>query len=171
MKICLTGHRPSKMYGYDLSDERWQNLKENLKAILRSYDCTEAISGMALGCDMIFALAVLELKEEGMPIDLRCAVPVKSQESKWNASDIRRYKQILEAADFVDILSEGPYKPYLMQERNKYMVDNSDVVIAVWNGGKGGTSNCVDYAVKQNKKIIYINPKEFKKENERNDER
>ncbi len=166
MKICLTGHRPGKMYGYDLSDYRWQNLKENLKDILRSYDCDEAISGMALGCDTIFAMATLELKEEGIPIDLRCAVPVKGQELRWNANDIRRYRQILESADYVDILSEGPYKPYLMQKRNEYMVDNSDIVIAVWDGSKGGTGNCVEYAQKKGKQIIYINPKQI----ERNDE-
>lgn len=23
MKICVTGHRPSKMFGYDLNDTRW----------------------------------------------------------------------------------------------------------------------------------------------------
>ena len=37
------------------------------------------------------------------------------------------------------------------------MVNNSDLVIAVWNGSKGGTNNCIDYAKKKNKDILYIN--------------
>ena len=31
MKICVTGHRPNKLYGYNLSDIRWQKLKEQFK--------------------------------------------------------------------------------------------------------------------------------------------
>ena len=77
MIICLTGHRPQKLYGYDLNDKRWLALKEKLKEILKERKCTEAISGMALGADTIFALAVLELKQEGYDIKLRCAVPFK----------------------------------------------------------------------------------------------
>lgn len=51
------------------------------------------------------------------------------------------------------------YYPAKMQKRNEYMVDNSDIVIAVWDGTKGGTYNCVKYAQKLEKKIIQINPK------------
>jgi len=168
MKICLTGHRPDKLYGYDLNNEKWQELKEKLKAILIEYDCGEAISGMALGSDTIFAIAVLELKEEGYPIDLRCAVPFKGQESKWTQPDIERYKRILQQADFVDILSEKKYSPKLLQDRNEYMVNNSDLVIAVWNGEEsGGTYNCIKYARQNNKNIIYINPKQLKQNIER----
>lgn len=39
------------------------------------------------------------------------------------------------------------------------MVDNSDFVIAVWDGTKGGTANCVRYAKKLNKELVAINPK------------
>ena len=63
MIICVTGHRPDKLYGYDLTDSRWQNLKNIFKEKLIEMKCTNAISGMALGVDTIFALAVLELKK------------------------------------------------------------------------------------------------------------
>lgn len=64
MKICVTGHRPNKLYGYDLTDDRWIVLKEKFKQILIDNNCDEAITGMALGVDTIFAYAVLELKKE-----------------------------------------------------------------------------------------------------------
>ena len=38
------------------------------------------------------------------------------------------------------------------------MVDNSDVLIACWNGTSGGTANCVKYAEKTGNKIYRINP-------------
>lgn len=77
MKICVTGHRPNKLYGYDLSDYRWQRLKEQFKEILRENNCDEAITGISIGVDTIFALAALELRESGYPIKLHCAIPCK----------------------------------------------------------------------------------------------
>lgn len=77
MRICVTGHRPKLLYGYDLNNEKWQALKEKLKGLLLEENCTEAITGMALGTDQIFALAVLELKESGKDIKLICAIPCK----------------------------------------------------------------------------------------------
>lgn len=55
----------------------------------------------------------------------------------------------------------GKYYPTKMQKRNMYMVDNSDVVVSVWDGSNGGTGNCVSYAMNHNKKIINLNPKIF----------
>ena len=38
------------------------------------------------------------------------------------------------------------------------MMDNSEAVIVVWDGTTGGTKNCVDYALKQKKPILVIDP-------------
>ena len=46
-----------------------------------------------------------------------------------------------------------------MQDRNKYMVDNSDYVIAVWNGTGSGTGSAVKYALSKDKFVICIDPK------------
>jgi len=46
-----------------------------------------------------------------------------------------------------------------MQKRNEWMVDNCDLLIAVWNEDKsGGTYNCIQYAKSVNKEVIYVNP-------------
>lgn len=158
MKICVTGHRPGKLYGYNLSDVRWQNLKMRFKQILIENHCTEAITGMALGVDTVFALAVLELKEEGYNIQLYCAIPCRNHSCKWIEESIQQYNDILSKADTVKLVSDEEYKPYLMQKRNEYMVDLADKVIAVWDGTKGGTANCVQYAKKVGKEIIKVNP-------------
>jgi len=158
MKISVTGHRPNKMYGYNLQDKRWIDLKEKFKTLLRDNNCDEAISGMALGVDTVFALAVLELKEEGLPIKLHCAIPCKNHSCKWIKESIDLYNKILVKADIVKIVTDAEYNPWLMQKRNEYMVDLADKVIAVWDGTKGGTGNCVVYANKKAKEIIRILP-------------
>lgn len=158
MTICVTGHRPNKLYGYDLNDQRWQKLKSQFKEILKEKRCDEAISGMALGVDTIFALAVLELKDEGYDIKLHCAIPCKNQSCKWGKESVNLYHFILSKADVVKLVSDEEYKPYLMQRRNEYMVQRSDCVIAVWDGSKSGTGNCVRYAEKQGREIVRIEP-------------
>lgn len=158
MVICVTGHRPNKLYGYDLNNQKNVELKNTLKKLLVENDCTEAISGMALGVDTLFALAVIELKEEGHNILLHCAIPCKNHSCKWIGESVVQYNDILSKADKVVVVSNEEYKPWLMQKRNEYMVDLSDMVIAVWDGSKGGTGNCVAYANKKNKTMIRINP-------------
>jgi len=158
MKICITGHRPNKLYGYDLSDPKWVALEKQLKQLLIENNCTEAISGMALGVDTIFAIAALELKNEGYNIKLHCAIPCKNHSNQWNKKDRQLYNYILSKADAVKLVSKEEYKPYLMQKRNEYMVDNSNIVIAVWDGSKSGTANCIEYAKSKHKEIIYIKP-------------
>ena len=158
MKMCVTGHRPNKLYGYDLTDDRWIALKEDFKQILIENKCDEAITGMALGVDTIFAYAVLELKEDGHDIKLHCAVPCMNFSGKWNIYDRVKYRNIISLADTVKLVSDEEYKPYLMQKRNEYMVDHSDKVIAVWDGSKSGTKNCINYAKKVGKDIIFVQP-------------
>ena len=77
---------------------------------------------------------------------------------KWNIYDRVKYRNIISLADTVKLVSDEEYKPYLMQKRNEYMVDHSDKVIAVWDGSKSGTKNCIDYAKKVGKDIIFVQP-------------
>ena len=112
---------------------------------------------MALGVDTVFALAVLELKEEGFDIKLHCAIPCKNHSCKWPQKSIELYNKILQKADIVKFVSEQEYRPYLMQKRNEYMVDKSDLVLAVWNGERaGGTWNTIEYAKSAGKPVKYI---------------
>ena len=46
MKICVTGHRPDRLYGYKLLDPKYVKLKEIFKELLIQNNCTEAIFGL-----------------------------------------------------------------------------------------------------------------------------
>ena len=55
------------------------------------------------------------------------------------------------------------YSATNMQLRNEYMIDNSDVLIAIWTGKRyGGTFNAIQYAIRKNKRIIWIDPTQKK---------
>lgn len=157
--ISVTGHRPNKLYGYNMKDERYVAIKETFKQQLLEKHCTKAISGMALGIDQLYAEAVIELKEIGYSIELIAAIPCRNHSCKWPKEAQIHYEELLSKADRIVLVSDQTYTPYLMQIRNEYMVNISNEVIAVWDGTKGGTGNCVHYAKSINRPITVINPK------------
>lgn len=135
-------------------------LKEKIDELLQN-GVTHFITGMAMGVDIMAAEIILELKKENPEITLECAIPCKNQCNRWQQIWIARYNEILKSADSVNVLSEK-YTKSCMMDRNKYMVDNSQYVIAVWNGKPSGTGNTIKYANKKGKEVIIIDPENIK---------
>ena len=59
-----------------------------------------------------------------------------------------RFSKIIKKADLVKEINDH-YFTGCYQVRNEWMVDRSNLVIAVFNGQKSGTKNTVDYAIKK----------------------
>lgn len=159
---AFTGHRPQRFkFKYNENDPDCIMLKNILRAeIERLIDqgVNYFISGMALGVDMWAAEIVLELKKIGHNIKLECAIPCVDQDIKWIESSRRRYAAILKRADKVEYVGRE-YTPDCMMKRNRYMIDHSNYVIAVYDGGySGGTAATVRYATQKGIKSIVINP-------------
>ncbi len=132
-----------------------QELEQKIKLAIAEYGITNFISGMALGVDMDFAEIVLKLRDR-YPVTLECAIPCPEQTLKWSDKDKLRYDGILKRADIVNLVSEQ-YTRECMLKRNRYMVDKSELVIAVFNGiQKGGTWYTINYANKENKHVEII---------------
>lgn len=160
---CFTGHRPSKLpWGDKETDPRCLALRKKLRTAVESA-CEEGyrhfICGMAQGCDFYFAEEVLSLKAQYPDITLEAAIPCPSQSEGWKAFDKRRYWDILERCDY-ETMVQNHYSPGCMQRRNRYMVDHSSLVIAVYNGQDGGTRRTLEYAIAQGIPFVDIRPEE-----------
>lgn len=164
---CFTGHRPNKLYGYDLNDPRYQALAHKLARVIYSLFVNDGIdtfiTGGALGLDTVAFFSVQYVKSKGYPVKNVLAIPFKGQEGRWFGKDIDRYNRMLELADevvYVDTIPgyAGNYTvPQKLNIRNHYMVDNAKYVITAYDGSsKGGTYNCIQYARKHNKEIINV---------------
>lgn len=160
---CCTGHRPQKFpFQYGGNNQQFsaylQELKNTIEKAVTKSNVTHFISGMALGVDLDFAEFVLNFRDTKYPeITLECAIPCLNQTTKWNECEKLRYNEILRRADTVTLVSEQ-YDRDCMLRRNRYIVDKSQMIIAVFNGiEQGGTWYTIKYARKKNLTIEIIN--------------
>lgn len=162
-KCAFTGHRPQSLpFGFNETDERCIALKQMLRTeiikLIENEGVTHFISGMAIGVDMYAAEIVLGLKSSYEGIILESAIPCESQAEKWTEEQRDRYYDIAAKCD-KETLIQRHYTDDCMHKRNRYMVDEADYIIAVWDGRPSGTGKTVQYARGQGKPVTVINPK------------
>ncbi len=160
MICCVTGHRPKEFpFRYEEDSHeyimyRFKLRKELEKLITSGY--TTFISGMANGADLDFAEDVLLYRNEGHNISLEAALPYPIKFSKKDSEYADRLYYVLSNCNSKNTVSPYYHKG-CMQNRNRYMVDRSDLILAIWNGHcSGGTWNTIEYARKKKKEIRYI---------------
>lgn len=151
-RCCFTGHRPEKL----------NTSEKEVKAALRKqidqavHDGFKVfITGMARGVDLWAAEIVLDLRKRNKEIRLICAIPHDGFEARWSPSWQELYRYVLAEADLTRVISKG-YHTGVYQVRNKWMVNHSTRVIAVFNGQPSGTKNTIDYAYRQGVPVVLI---------------
>ena len=161
---CFTGHRPDKLpWGADEADPRCAGLKARLaQAVEEAYRAgfRHFLCGMAMGGDLYFAEAVLALRGRCPDLTLEGVRPCESQADRWPEAERARYQGILDRCDF-ETLVQHRYDRFCMMRRNRYMVDRSSRLIAVYNGvPKGGTAQTLLYAMKKGLYVQILDPEE-----------
>ena len=147
---CVTGHR-------EIPKEQIKYVKEALKqeidtAVANGY--TNFISGFAEGVDQFFAEAVLEKKKGNPDLRLIAAIPTRQRLNSLQKKE--RESILLDACSDIVVIMEN-YLPSVYEKRNRYMVENSDRVIAVYDGRKkGGTAGTIRLTHKLNKELRTI---------------
>lgn len=153
---CFTGHRSYKL-GLDIDGKG--RLRERIYRcvvwLYKERGVNRFLTGMAEGVDLMGAQAVLRARNEFEGIELVACIPFEGQDGKWSVEDKEDYQFIRSRCDDEYIISDR-YHSGVFFERNCYMVDHSDYVIAVYNGSGGGTKQTIDYAKKQGKEIIMV---------------
>lgn len=112
---------------------------------------------MARGCDFYFAEAVIALRRTYPDITLEAAIPCETQTSGWPEEDRVRWEWILAQCDY-ETMVQTQYTRGCMLRRNRYMVDHSALVIAVYDGTSGGTRRTLEYALRQKVPFVDIPP-------------
>jgi uncharacterized phage-like protein YoqJ len=145
---AFTGHREINNF------EEYDTLEKCVKNLI-SCGVDTFYNGMAIGFDMLAAELVIKLREEFPQIKLIACIPCLGQEKNYSEKDKEKYAQILEKCDDIEVLSNNYYNG-CMFARDRFMVDNSDYIVAHLRHTNGGTYYTVTYARLQNKEIIVV---------------
>ena len=161
MVCCVTGHRP-KSFPFRIAEDKdaeyflYIDLLYNTveKLIYEGY--SHFITGMADGADIHFGQCVSYYKYDFEYIKLEAALPYPIRPTKNRTPYMDDRDDLLDVCDIKTEVSPRYFKG-CMQKRNRYMVDKSDLVLAIWNGSySGGTWDTIKYARSKNKEIRYI---------------
>ena len=147
---CVTGHRdlPQK----EINRVRAALRKEIEKAVADGFTCF--MSGFAEGVVQYFAEIVLEMRKSNPALELLAVIPYRKRldnlrQKKWTYD-------MLEACTDVVVIREE-YQPSVYSHRNRYMVEHSDRVIAVYDGReKGGTAGTIRFTHTMKKELREI---------------
>ena len=160
-RCAFTGYRPQKMvFGFNESDPRCIEFKARLRATIEDLigkGYAHFISGGAMGMDMFAAEAVLELREEYPWIMLEMVSPFDGQADRWEPKYQARHSRLFEQADMVTAVSHQ-YTRACMFIRNRYLVNNADLLLAAYDGQAGGTAMTVEYAHNMDVPVQLIMP-------------
>lgn len=144
---CFTGHRVLRK-DFDITALE-EAVNEAINGGYKTF-----LTGMANGFDRVCASVLTNLKNE-KNVEIIACVPCRDQDKFFTQKQKEEYDYFLKNADEVIYLSDEYYNG-CMQVRNRYMVDNSSLVIAYSKTNFGGTFYTVSYAIKNNKKLVYI---------------
>lgn len=114
-------------------------------------------AGGALGFDMTAAVCVINMRHEYPGLSLILALPCRSHTSGWEQKQKTRFGSVIDRADDVVYVTDGPYENGCMMRRNRYMVDRAAYCVA-WYDGRltGGTRYTVRYAAAKDRTVINI---------------
>jgi hypothetical protein len=129
-----------------------------LKTELSRFVPMIGVTSLAAGSDQIFAECVLEL--DGM---LSVVVPSMHYEDSFTSpEDLEHYDRLLHVAAHVTVLNHERPGEAAYWDAGKQVVDQADVVLAVWDGepaaGLGGTGDVVRYATERDRDVVVIWP-------------
>ena len=149
----VTGHQrlgPSTVIKW-ISDT-FRNTIKNLKI-------HKGLTSLAIGADQLFAEILLE-----QHLPFIAVIPSLNYEDTFKEDiHLSNYKKLLLSSSNIVHLNFNEPTESSFLESGKYIVEHSDIIMAVWDGfpskGLGGTGDIVNYAEGLNKPIIYINPK------------
>lgn len=149
---CITGHReiPAGRAAYV---ERALALEID-RAIEDGFTCF--LTGFAEGTDQLFARLVLERARSFPQIRLEGAIPFRGR-----IQTLRRSPEscaLLDGCSQLHILSER-YSPGVYSYRNRFMIDRSQRVLAVYDGRQsGGTFSAIQLVLKSGRELRTISP-------------
>ena len=150
MKIGITGHQ-------DRKGIQWKWVEDVLRSEIKKLPhVSEALTSLAVGSDQLFAEIALSLA-----VPVTAVIPMSNYEKFFSGREREKYYALLAKARHIQLKSSKDSAQAFL-DAGKYIVNESDVLFAVWDGekadGVGGTGDIVKFALCRMKSIVHIDP-------------
>ena len=145
---CFTGHRPEKIpfdTGFKLFREVLTSIiyLHSYEAVARGYDTF--LCGMQRGVDTWAGQQILRLKEVYPHVRLICVSPFRKEIDQRSGADRSDYIELRDRCDEFIVLHDR-YAQGCYQERNRFMVERSSLIIGAVADRKSGTGQTLNFA-------------------------
>ena len=151
MRIGITGHR---LLG-DRKNEDAIRVKLEEVLVAHAHASDEALSSLAIGADQIFAEVALALA-----MRLYVVLPCARYETTFQPAELQSFDRLLALATRTTQLVFAAPSEAAFEAAGRFIVDNCDLMIAVWDGeearGRGGTADIVAYAQARGAPLIVL---------------
>lgn len=156
MECCsFTGHRV-------IESEKASALEKLIdRAVEYAYGkgCRKFLCGGALGFDTMAAKTVISKRMKYSDIRLLMVLPCKNQAEKWSERARSMYEYTVSVADEVIYISES-YTPSCMRERNLYLAEHCDMLVAYVGRRNSGAAQTLRFAERLKKSVYNLFGKE-----------
>ncbi len=123
----------------------------------------KVLSPLAEGADRLVAKEVLKHRKS----ELWVVLPMMKEEylKDFETSESKReFEELLSKDEDYKVLPEAVSRNESYEQVGRFVVDNCDALIAIWDGepsrGQGGTAEIVEYARSGNKPLFWISSKQ-----------
>jgi len=150
VKIGITGHRPQRLKKLTTVSKLTDWLDSQFYEHMDADEDFILITGMAQGTDQIAAHEALLFGGR-----IWCYYPYRRK--------LHEVEDYLESKADKVMYEQAEYSPECYIKRDRRIVDDCDVLLAVWDGKEnGGTWQTIKYAREKGKQIVYFggNPEE-----------
>jgi hypothetical protein len=158
--VGVTGHRQlgaDPRVGWYIHAQCVRTLDQLRSLAQMQQTAVVAYSALAIGADQLFAQAAL-----GLGIPLIGAIPFEEYADDFDGEDRRYFETLLSQCSRVHRLPNKRRSLRAYLDVGKWIVDQVDYLVAVWNGlpaqGKGGTGDIVAYAGRKKRPVLRIDP-------------
>ena len=168
LTCVITGHCPTRFkWKSDENNNGCKRLKKRMRdqfILLYEKGVRQFWVGGALGVDMWAGEILLRLKEqpEYSEIKLMVALPFEGHDANWDERSKKRLAFLVRHSEKTVVVGEKGQTPEAnYRQRNEYMVDQANCLLAVYDNDRSirsGTGMTVSYAQRKNLPIIFVHP-------------
>jgi uncharacterized phage-like protein YoqJ len=138
----------------NLKDFNINKLKETFNKLIKIANINTFLVGMAVGFDTV-CFNVLEEIRKTEDIKIVACIPCENQDYNFSLAQKKEYNRMLLSSD-EKIYIAKEYTKACMLKRNRYLVDNSSVLVVYSRKDTGGTVYTKNYALKKGVPIIEL---------------